>query len=238
MKSLIRTFAILVITGYSASAQNHNKSYQAYLSSLTSLWESDVASQQTAYDQSQSSEALFNLALSQFGLLNNTMVTADQALFDKYVDAVDDNLDELIELKYKPSESMAIQSAVIGLKIAYSNWKGMFLGAKSGSLIDEALEGNPNSAIVRKLHANYLYFTPEAFGGDKELAVSEYKKAIELFEKSDTKNNWLYLDAMAWLGVALSAQEKKEEAREVYQKALSIERDFNWVKYELLPQIQ
>ncbi|MEQ9376532.1 MAG: tetratricopeptide repeat protein [Imperialibacter sp.] len=235
MKKLTIFTITIWLTGSIALAQNSRDTYQAYLSSLTTLWETSVSRQQTAYNQSKSPQDLFMLALTQYGLLNNTMADSDETLFDKYIDAADKNLDKLIELNYKSAEAKAIQSAVTGLKIAYSSWKGMFLGAKSANLIDEAMDEAPGSPVVRKLHASYLYFTPEMFGGDKALATSEFTKAVELFEKGDVSNNWLYLDALAWLGIALNNQGEKQQAREVYQKALAIAPDFNWVKFELLP---
>lgn len=235
MKKIIITAICLAITGLAAKAQSNKSPYEAYLSSLSSLWEASVASHQNSYDQSKSPEDLFALALIQYGLLNNTMADSDEGLFDKYIDDTDDNLDKLIDLNYRSAEAKAIQSAITGLKIAYASWKGMFLGATSANLIDEAMEEAPNSPVVRKLHANYLYFTPEMFGGDKALATSEYKKAVELFEKADVANNWMYLDALAWYGIALNNQGEKQQAREVYQKALAIAPDFNWVKFELLP---
>ena len=235
MKKLTAIVICLALTGLVAMAQSHKSPYEAYLSSLSSLWEASVASQQKTYDQSKRTEDLFALALTQYGLLNNTMADSDESLFDEYIDATDENLDKLIDLNYKSAEAKAIQSAAPGLKIAHSSWKGMYLGAKSANLIDEAMEEAPNSPIVRKLHANYLYFTPEMFGGDKALATSEYRKAVELFEKGDTTNDWMYLDALAWYGIALTTQGEKERAREVFQKALTIAPDFNWVKFELLP---
>lgn len=235
MKIITTTVICLALTGLVAIAQSNKSPYEAYLSSLSSLWEASVASHQNSYDKSKNPEDLFFLALTQYGLLNNTMADSDENLFDKYIDATDENLDKLIDLNYRSAEAKAIQSALTGLKIAYASWKGMFLGATSANLIDEAMEEAPNSPIVRKLRANYLYFTPEMFGGDKVLATSEYKKAVELFEKGNVANDWMYLDALAWCGIALNRQGDKEQAREVYQKALIIAPDFKWVKFDLLP---
>jgi len=219
-------------------AQNSKNSYDAYLSGLSALWESSVAQQQTTYGKSKSNEALFALAVTQYGLLNATMRNSDQELFDKYIDATETNLEKLIEADYKSAEAKAMLSALTGLSIAYSSWKGMFLGPKSASLIDEAMEEAPTSALVRKLHGNYLQFTPEMWGGDKVGALAEYKKAVELFEKEDTTHNWLYFDTLAWLGIALTQQGDKTQAKEVYLKALAAEPDFQWVKHGLLPNVQ
>jgi len=238
MDKIISTFLLITLGSTIALPQGNKSSHEAYLSGLSSLWEASVAQQQTAYDKTKTNEALFSLAATQYGLLNATMKDSDEELFDKYIDAAETNLDKLIEAGHKSAESKAMLSALTGLSIAYSSWKGMFLGPKSASLIDEAMEEAPNSALVRKLHGNYLYFTPEMWGGDKVAALTEYKKAVALFEKEDTKNNWLYFDTLAWLGIALTQQGEKAQAKEVYVKALAAEPDFQWVKYGLLPDVQ
>lgn len=238
MKKITSVFLLIALSGALAIAQGDKSSYDAYLSGLSSLWESSVAQQQAAYDKMKTNEALFTLTVTQYGLLNATMKDSNEELFDKYIDAAEANLDKLVQAGHKSAESKAMLSALTGLSIAYSSWKGMFLGPKSASLIDEALEEAPASALVRKLHGNYLQFTPEMWGGDKAAALTEYRKAVELFEQENTKDNWLYFDTLAWLGIALTQQGEKAQAKEVYLKALAAEPDFQWIKHGLLPDVQ
>lgn len=211
--------------------------YKAYLTNSEPLWKQVVERRMDNYQQSHSGEDLYALSQAQYGLLLLTMVDMDEDLFDEYVGSTVDNLEKLIYDKVRMGESKALLSSVYGLKIAYSNWKGMTLGPKSGSLIAEAKKVAPDSPLVWKLYGNFKLYTPSMFGGDVQEAIDAYAKSVELFERNpaNTKNNWEYLDAVAWLGQAYVKADEPQKAIAVYQKALRIEPKFNWVKDSLLP---
>ncbi len=167
------------------------------------------------------------------------MAEKNETQFNIYLDASIDNLEELIEHDDDWAEVKAILSSVYGLQMGYSPWKGMYLGSKSGGLIEAALRKKPESPMVNKLYAGSKLFTPEMFGGDVNEAIKHYKKALALYEQDSAsiKNNWLYLDTMAFLGMAYEKAEKPENAVVIYQKALEVEPDFGWIKNILLPGV-
>ncbi|MEL7004952.1 MAG: tetratricopeptide repeat protein, partial [Bacteroidota bacterium] len=133
----------------------------------------------------------------------------------------------------------AVLSSIYGVKMAYSPWKGIFLGGKSSNLMKDAIALSKESALVWKLYANSKLYTPQSFGGDKKEAAKGYEKAIALFEKdpASADKNWIYLDALAHLGITYMQLEKNDKARETFERALEVEPEFNWVKYILLPQL-
>lgn len=239
MKNLIRTILLLI-----AFNQAHAQSdlllmaRTAYLKSSATLWEKVTQIAQSEFDREKSDENLYQLLCMQYGLINATIVEKNEDLFDNYYDKIIDNADKLIESEFKANDAKAVLSATYGLKIVFTPWKGMFLGPKSGYYIDEAIEGGEGSATVQKLMGNYLYFTPETWGGDMQKAVSHYQKSIALFESSGDTQNWLYLDAHAWLGQGLAQLGKKDEAKAVFLKVLEVAPDFRWVSESLLPDLQ
>jgi tetratricopeptide (TPR) repeat protein len=217
--------------------------YKAYLTATTAdamhAWETVVANAQSDLKQDPASEyRRFNLALAQYGLLNGTMRAKDESLFNRHVDATIDNL-EAIKGDHN-FEAQALLAGVYGLQMAYSPSKGMFLGPKTSSLLDKARKGDPKSALIWKLYANSKLHTPEAYGGDVGEAIESYEKAIALYEGNtiNTKDNWLYLDALAFLGQAYVRKGETSKAIAVYEKALTVEPNFGWVKYNLLPAAQ
>lgn len=223
-------------------AQNLNDlTYQAYLTGSLELWQKaiDQVQGQLKHDP-ENKMLLFDLAMIQYGLLNSTMATKDEPTFDQYVDETKELLERLIEADKKWAEPRAILSSVYGLQMGYSPWKGMFLGSKSSSLMDKAMKLNDQSPLVVKLYAGSKLFTPEMFGGDIQDAANSYENCIKLYEKQPdgTKLNWLYLDALAFLGQSYSKLEKHKMAISAYEKALEHEPEFNWVKYGLLPGAQ
>ncbi len=215
--------------------------YKAYLSSSKSLWQQALKSQESIYNNSnKGKDQLFELVLVQYGLLNSTMASKDETTFNDHVDGTIENLEALLEQDKNWSAPKAILSAVYGLKMAYSPWKGVFLGSKSSSLVEKAVKEDKDSAIAWKIYGNSKLFTPEMWGGDANAAVEALEKAMALFESQPDllKFNWLYLDTMSFLGQAYSKTAQQDKAIKMYKKALSIEPDFNWVKYSLLPKAQ
>lgn len=212
--------------------------YSAYLRNSKSLWKTAVQKRKEEYESSNSNQDLFRLASAQQGLLNVTMTDQDEELFDDHVDDTKDNMKKLIDNDFKVAESKALLSSVYGYEMAYSSWKGMFLGSKSSSAIARAIELNDQSPLVWQVQGSSKLFTPSMFGGDKTEALNAFKKSVELYEKNgDTDFNWRYLDALAWLGQAYKANGDVKNAQATFEKALTIEPEFGWVKNSLLPQL-
>lgn len=215
--------------------------YKAYLINSMSLWERAVSITQKACDaEPENMQRKFELALAQYGLLSATMADKNEEQFNKYLDATKENLESLIESDDKWAEPKAILASVYGLQMGYSPWKGMFLGGKSSGLMEEALEADSKSPVVHKLYAGSKLFTPEMFGGSVTDAVNHYQKAIEFYESDSTNtvNSWLYLDAMAFLGIAHKKAKKIDDAIKVYKRALEKEPEFGWVENVLLPSAE
>lgn len=247
MKIILTILSLMVAAVVQNNAQSVKPgggSYEAYLGSadvatVKNMWKSVVAEAQTEYGKNEkSSEHLFLLCLSQFGLLNATMRDQDESLFDDYIDDAEENIETLIEMNKKAGEPKALLSALYGLKMAYSPWKGMYLGPRSGSLIEDAKAQAPGSALVWKLYANSKLFTPETFGGDIKEAIRAFEKSISLYQADpeSARQNWFYLDTIAFLGQAYMKDGQTLKAIAILEKALTVEPQYAWVKMQLLPQ--
>lgn len=212
-------------------------SYEAYLSGSMNLWERSVKIAVEQNEKLKNHESEFALLLAEYGLLNATMKDQNEEVFDEYIDAAFERGEYLGEIEKYTAESKAILSGLTGMKIAYSPWKGMFLGSKSSSLITDAISEDPDSPLVQQLFGNYKNFTPDTWGGDSQTAIKAYQKAITLYEENGETNNWMYLDAHAWLGIMLREEGQNEQAQQIWSKALEIEPDFGWVQFSLLPSL-
>lgn len=199
--------------------------YGAYLKTSYSLWERAIS----LAEKKHGAES-FEKAMAGYGLLNVTMAFEDEDKFDEYVEEVSDLLKEIIEEKPDWGEPKAVLSSVYGLRMAYDPWKGIIYGAKSGSLMNEAYNQQPESALVQKLYAGSKLYTPEMFGGDVGESKKAYLKSIEIYEKSNDTKNWLYLDALVGLSMAQKKLDEPNEAKKSLEKALEIEPAFGWAK--------
>jgi tetratricopeptide (TPR) repeat protein len=212
-------------------------SYIAYLDQDKNSWKSNVAIATKAYQSKPDTESKYQLALMEYGLLNASMKDQDEKLFDAYVDGLEERLEELSKDKTHGAEAKALLSSVYGFKIAYSPWKGMLLGSKSSDLLEAAMKSAPNSPIVQKMYAGNQYFTPEMWGGDKDKALAAFLKSNQLFEQRNDTQNWMYLDNLAWTGMLYQEKGMQAEAKKVWEKALAIEPNFEWVSKGLLPSL-
>ena len=240
MKTNVKIFALLIMISLTAMRfpQDLTRlSYQAYLEQNKSSWKSNVALATKTYQTNPSSETLFQLALTEYGLLNATMKDQDERLFDAYYDGLESRLEELAKDRKYSAEAKAMLASVYGFKIAYSPWRGMILGGKISNLMEEALESAPNSALVQKMYAGNQYFTPEMWGGDQDKALAAFLQSNKLFEQKQDTDNWMYLDNLAWIGIIYQEKGKKAEAKAVWEKALVIEPNFHWVSKGLLADL-
>jgi len=243
MKTTITSLLLLISLLPSLYAQDKADEimYKAYLSDAdaTPAWKKAIEMRKDALKANEkSTKAQFGVALAQFGLLGSTMRWQNEELFDEYYKETEENLEQIIEADKKWAEPYALLSATYGLKMGYSPLQGMFLGGKSGNLVEKAKKLNPNSPLVWKVYANSKYFTPEAFGGDLQEAIEAYEKCLALYEaKPETlRQNWMYLDALAFLGQAYMKNGDTGKAIVIYEKALAVEPEFGWIKYSLLPK--
>jgi tetratricopeptide (TPR) repeat protein len=156
-----------------------------------------------------------------------------------------DEADLLLEqaaTKTPTADVLALRSGVLGLMIGASGnpLSGMTLGPKASGLVDRAMELDPKNPRVWLIRGMSAMFTPKMFGGGTDKAEHDLQKAIELFDAERPvapAPSWGRADAYVWLGQALQKDEKLDEARVAYQKALAIQPGYQWVQRVLLPSL-
>ena len=163
----------------------------------------------------------------------------------EHLEAAQTELEELLEALPAQSsravEVMSLLSGVMGTRIGVDPGLGMRLGPKSGRYLAKAEALSPDNPRVHLQEGISKYNTPKSWGGSMKKAESSLRKAVALFAENPEKAtwpNWGYLDALAWLGQALAAQDKIDEARAVYQQALAVDPEMGWIRYQLLPALE
>lgn len=228
---------LMIFTSMGLPQKLEEMNYHAYLKSDKDAWKQNVAYAFKLHQDNPSDETLFQLALTEYGLLNITMVDSDKKLFSDYADGCQERLESLTESNKYGAEAKALLSGLYGFKIAYSPMKGMLYGPKSSNLLDQAMEENPSSPIVLKMYASNQYFTPEMWGGDKEIALKAFEKSTENFRINDQEKNWMNLDNLAWIGMIYQEEGELDKAKATWEKAIQIEPNFYWVSKSLLPSL-
>ena len=99
------------------------------------------------------------------------------------------------------------------------------LRPKAKDAINKAVEKAPKVSAMYVARGVGNYYLPPAFGGGIELAIKDFRKAIELNPKN--------ADAYLWLGVALRKDNQNAEAHKALAKALELNPNRLWAKQQL-----
>gem|GEM_PF-906294 len=129
-----------------------------------------------------------------------------------------------------------IMGRMIGLDQIYSPTLGPLIPKEMNAAISMA----PNNPRVWLLRGIQSFYTNPEYGGGLPVAETQLNKAIELFATDNPTPpapSWGKAEAYVWLGQVLQKQNRIAEARAAYNNALSVQRDYPWVTYSLLPSI-
>lgn len=154
--------------------------------------------------------------------------------------------DRVLELSAKTlpwPETYALRASVFGHLIGLNPnpINAMRLGPKADNAMDKAIELGPDNPRVWLMRGIGSIYKPKLFGGGAEKAEVDIRKAIAKFDGDKPeapRPAWGRAESYAWLGQALARQDKTEDAKAAYRKALEIDPEFGWVKYQLLPDLE
>lgn len=212
--------------------------YQAYLNNSIEIWKNGIAQLEARYKKTQNDDLLLEIANAAYGSIGTCFAKQDNDTAEKMVDKTEKTLEKFLKTHKEHPDALALMAGTMGMKIALSPMKGMFLGPKSDEYIEKALQFGPASPRVHYQKGSSLYYTPSMFGGDKEKAIAHLIQSKTFHEKCSINNNWEYLVVLATLGQAYQGIGKLEKAEEIYALALEQEPNYGWVKFQLLPALQ
>jgi len=102
---------------------------------------------------------------------------------------------------------------------------GLSYGPRAKDAIEKAVAKAPKSSLVWLARGVGNYYLPAQLGGRPELAVADFRKAIDL----DPKNAEAYL----WLGLGLRKLNQDAEARQAFTRSLELNPNRVWAKQQL-----
>jgi tetratricopeptide (TPR) repeat protein len=185
--------------------------------------------------------AQYYLAYADYNLAVYFMQKKEKEHFQKFSDSSKELLKELINENGSDAEAVSLLGAIYGIQVAMNPELGASLGSQNIALTSQALgiaPGNPRVLLQKGISK---FNSPEFVGGSKKEALNYFSQSVEAFEnmaEKETEIDWGYLDALAWLGIAHSSLGDFESALFAYNKAMEVEPEFAWIKYELLPKTE
>jgi tetratricopeptide (TPR) repeat protein len=140
------------------------------------------------------------------------------------------------------ADALALLSHLYSMAVRVEPQRGAELGPMGRSLLNRALQLEPDNPRVALIEAMRLFWLPPAVGGDRERGLQRWERAIQLFERADATDSsplpsWGHAEAWAWLSGAYLAltDPDSEAASQAVREALLIRPDFLWVQVSAAP---
>jgi tetratricopeptide (TPR) repeat protein len=185
--------------------------------------------------------ATYYLAYAEYELIRHGMITKDNDLYDRYVDAAVTHARQVLALRPRWSEGLTLLANIYGIEISHSWIKAPTLGPEANALTEQAIKSDSTNPRAWLVDGIMKFNTPKFFGGSVQVALADFTHALELFEtpsqSEPLRPDWGHLETYAWLGRALEKNDRPNDALVAYSKALEIDPEFVWVKRVLLPAL-
>ena len=230
---------VLVFSFKSLISNTHNKEkiYKAYISSDMNKWKTIMDKMEK--NKINTTGFYYQLIEYQYGYIAWCIGNDKKDQAEDYLDLANDNLDKYRKLGGNKNIADSFESSFLGFEIGIDVYKAPFIGKKSKELGEKSIEDNSKHPLVLMNYGNMLFYMPSFYGGDKKEGLKYLMRAKFYMEKEKkyVSNNWLYLNLLTLIGQAHEDLGEIEKARKIYKYALIREPDFDYVKNELLPNL-
>ncbi len=215
------------------------KIYHSYVEGAMHKWYSTLEAMENHYAKNKGDELLIEIIRSYYGYIPYALNKEQNDQATAMLDRAFLYLNSYRNRHPKDAEAISIHSSFLGYRMAIHPIKAVTLGVKCQQLIQQAVRLAPNNPWVLLDQANALLYTPKLFGGDPNLALRTYLKAIALLEKRGNNScSWNYLNAYINLAYCQINIKQYTAAQQTYNKILTIAPNFKWIKQELMPKLQ
>jgi tetratricopeptide (TPR) repeat protein len=231
----------LLLTLVLAEAQEYKQAiYQAYLLDKMDHWKEVMQGMDADFSKTSDPVLLYDLLEAEYGYTGWLVSTKRKEEAAQILKRAERHMALLTDRGLDNARVYSLRGAFYGFQIMLDPHKAPSLGRQAMEANDKAMELDPVEPQVWLEKANMEYYRPVIFGGSKRKAVPMYEKAVALFESSPggTRENWLYMNCLAGLGIAYENTRKAYEAGLIYRKILDLEPSFKWVKEDLYPRFR
>ncbi|MCD4710318.1 MAG: hypothetical protein K8R52_05685 [Bacteroidales bacterium] len=214
--------------------------YQAYLLEEMDIWKGVMNQMEQDFSQTSDPALLYDLLEAEYGYTAWLISVKRKKEAAELVKRAERHMTLLIDMDPDNARAYSLKGAFYGFQLILKLHRAPSLGRLAMETNQKAFDLDPDEPQVWLEKANMNYYRPAIFGGSKRKAVPMYERAVELFESSPerTRENWVYMNCLAGLGIAYEKTGKIAEAGGVYRKILVLEPSFKWVKEELYPHFR
>lgn len=233
----ILTLILSTLIFQSLVANYKSDIYSAYINGDMSKWKNII--DQMNQQQEKMNDFLLELTNYQYGYIGWSIGNQKKKEAEKYLKKVEENLKILEKANYNMSVVNSYKSAILGFYIGLDKYKAPILGIRSIDCAKSAIALDKKNPFGYIQYGHCLFYMPSLFGGSKQEALTYFKKAEELMRLNENqfKNDWNFLSLLALIGQSYMILKNYKQAKVYYEKALTTEPGFLWVKKELYPDL-
>jgi tetratricopeptide (TPR) repeat protein len=170
-------------------------------------------------------EAQYQMAVASSYLAEVALEQGDKKLAQQAAERGVKAAEQAVSLKPQVAEYYRVLGTLCGQVVPANVLAGLSYAKRARDAIDKAVAMDPKSSMGYMARGVGNYYIPAALGGGFELAIADFRKAIEL----DPKN----ADAWLWLGMSLRKENKNAEARQAFSKSLELNPKRVWTSQQL-----
>jgi tetratricopeptide (TPR) repeat protein len=175
--------------------------------------------------KSNDAGAQYRLALAESYAAEVAVELHDKAQGKAIAEAGIASAEKAVSLKGDSGEYHRLLGTLCGQMISSAGLAGLKYGKCALAEVNKAIELDPKSSKAYVAHGVGNYYLPAALGGGFDLAVKDFRKAIEL----DAKDS----EAWLWLGLGLRKENQNAEAHKALAKSLELNPNRIWTKQQL-----
>jgi tetratricopeptide (TPR) repeat protein len=237
MRIIFFVSLLILLLGFSAKSFSGNLScrFTAFLiEGDMKSWELLVDSLQKVRLNKADGDVLL---YAEYALTGYFFTQDDKKSAARMMEKFENHLDRLMDRYPNTANYHAFKAALYGYKIGLSPWMAPFYSFPHQREVDKAIALRTNEALPLIEQGNSYYFRPSFVGGNKQKAMLSYAAAFAINSKNNPECNWVFFNNGAWLGQVYTKLGYPDKARSVYKQILNVNPNFQYVKDELLPQL-
>lgn len=213
--------------------------YKGYLAGDMEMWKKAMQDLQEQFRRDPESCTLYTLAEARYGYIGYLLGRNEKNLARPQIEIFGGEVEQLAMFPEFRAETEAFRVALFGFRMGLNPARAMILGPKALKQLEATMAAGKNSAVAWIEKANAEAHMPAFAGGSKVKAAASFREALRLFEAGGVGScNWRYLNTMVLLGQVLEKIDDYSGARDAYRMALKRAPDFQWVRDELLPEVE
>lgn len=237
MRNKLHLLLLLVLFGLSTAtgrAQTDEQLYMSYMQGDLKLWKTYIDSADWKNMNATERLRLINYEYGYVPFLADRKDPTASRYLTQYMAHLEEEKDNLT-----PSLYASYMCAAHAYVYLLDKSKLFSSGLQSFRLAKKAVELDPNNSIALVLKGNVYFYSPRAFGGNKEEAMRLFARAEQIMQQ---EGSWQYLWNYPALQLCIAqCYDKLGDTDSAYRKCLAILREhphFRYVKDTYLPELK